>query len=141
MTGINTQDGARRLAEIERDLLDAEEAFRDADLRFRNAQKDRRAALSTIDKHQDELDECLLLMRQRSVPGTKWCLELGQSEETLDLHSEDIVSDIPVDGTDAIDISSDATRRAVKKDFDALRTSASTQGEDPVLKVVSDSKF
>ncbi|QIG53182.1 hypothetical protein G6N82_02550 [Altererythrobacter sp. BO-6] len=140
MNDENTQTGARSLAEIESDLLKAEKAFLDADSRFRKAQQDRRAALSTIDKHQDELDECLLALRQRSVPGTKWCLELGQADETLDLHSEDIVSEISAGGFDGAELVSDATRKAAKKDFDILRTSASANGEDPVLKVVSTSK-
>lgn len=140
MIDENTQKGARSLAEIESDLLKAEQEFLDADSRFRKAQQDRRSALSTIDKHQDELDECLLSMRQRSVPGTKWCLEQGQADETLDLHSEDIVSEISASGFDTVELVSDATRKAAKKDFDILRTSASTSGEDPVLKVVSASK-
>lgn len=140
MSEGQTQKGARSLAEIESDLIKAEEAFRDADTRFRKAQQDRRAALSTIDKHQDELDECLLSLRQRSVPGTKWCLELGKAEETLDLQSEFIVSEIISSGSTEPDLASEATNNSVRKDFDILRKSAKTASDDPVLKVVSASK-
>lgn len=140
MSEGHTQKGVRSLAEIESDLIKAEEAFRDADTRFRKAQQDRRAALSTIDKHQDELDECLLSLRQRSVPGTKWCLELGKAEETLDLQSEFIVSEIVSSGSTEPDLASEATNNSVRKDFDILRKSAKTASDDPVLKVVSASK-
>lgn len=137
MTGNEAQKCGRSLAEIESDLVEAEAAFADADDRFRKARQDRRAALSTIDKHQDELDECLLRMRQRSVPGTKWCLELGKADETLELHSEDIVVDAASASPAASGLASEATEKATSKDFDSLRAATKAQTDDPVLKVVS----
>ena len=137
MTGNVAQKIGRTLAEIESDLVEAEAAFADADERFKKARHDRRAALSTIDKHQDELDECLLYMRQRSVPGTKWCLELGKADETLELHSEDIVADGTRNSSTESCLTSEATEKATSKDFDSLRAATKAQGDDPVLKVVS----
>lgn len=137
MTGNEAQKCGRTLAEIENDLVQAEAEFADADERFKKARQDRRAALSTIDKHQDELDECLLRMRQRSVPGTKWCLELGKSDQTLELHSEDIMADATYGFSAESSLASEATKKATSKDFETLRAAASAQGDDPVLKVVS----
>lgn len=137
MIGSEAQGGGRKLAEIEIDLLKAEEAFADADARFKKAQHDRRAALNLIDKHQVEMDECFLEMRQRSVPGTKWRQETGAAEEPLELHSEDIISDAARTAPTDARLTSESTKAAIKKDFDRLKSSASSAGDDPVLKVVS----
>lgn len=137
MIGNEARGGGRKLAEIEIDLLKAEEAFADADARFKKAQHDRRAALNLIDKHQVEMDECFLEMRQRSVPGTKWRQEAGMADETLELHSEDILSDVSRNASTEARLTSEMTNAAIKKDFDLLKASANSAGDDPVLKVVS----
>lgn len=137
MSGNDGQNGGRTLAEIENDLHRAEEAFADADARYKKAQQDRRAALNTIDKHQVELDECILELRQRSVPGTKWRQELGEVYETLELHSEDIVSEGSRSAGAEPGLTSDSTRKALGKDFDRLRATTNLGSDDPVLKVVA----
>ena len=127
----------RGLAEIEKDLLKAEDAFADADARFKKAQHDRRESLNMIDKFQVEIDECYLDLRQRSVPGTKWRKEVGEAGEALELHTEDIVSGEARDALVEEQLVSESSKEALSKDFDRLRNSTSSKADDPVLKVVS----
>lgn len=138
MSVEKVQKRGRSLAEIEIDLLKAEDAFAEADTRFKKAQHDRRAALNLIDKHQVEMDKCFLDLRQRSVPGTKWRQEGGETAETLELNSEHIASgDGRNASADEQHLASGPVMKALSKDFDRLRESTHSKGDDPVLKVVS----
>lgn len=137
MSNNEEQERRRSLAEIEVDLIKAENAFADADARFKKAQHDRREAINMIDKHQVEMDECFIELRQRSVPGSKWRQEFGEPAETLVLHSEDIVSGEARQASGDERLTSESTKKALGRDFDRLRESANSTAEDPVLKVVS----
>jgi len=85
MDGNGVQQNRRALAEIESAMLKAEEVFTDADTRCKQAERDRRAALDTINKHQAELDDAVGQLRQRSVVGSKWRVEMGKIENALPL--------------------------------------------------------
>ncbi len=137
MSGDKVQRRGRTLAEIEIDLLKAEDAFAEADTRFKKAQHDRRAALNLIDKHQVEMDKCFLDLRQRSVPGTTWRQEDGEPDKTLELSSEDIASGEVRNASASEHLTSGSVMKALSKDFDRLRESSHSKGDDPVLKVVS----
>lgn len=141
MSENGNQRGKTCLAGIENNLLKAEEAFADADARFKEAERDRRAALETINMHQSEMDEAIAELRQHSFPGTKWRIEHGGNEEALELHSEDIVKEedqsVP---SDDVELTSEATKKAFTKDFELLKASAHPRDEDPVLKVVASPK-
>lgn len=137
MIGDKVQGRGRSLAEIEIDLLKAEDAFAEADTRFKKAQHDRRAALDLIDKHQVEMDKCFLDLRQRSVPGTKWRQEGGEPEEILELDSEDVTSGDARDASANEYLTSGPIIKAMSKDFERLRVSSHSKSDDPVLKVVS----
>ena len=84
-----SEQGKRAIADIESDLLKAEEVFVDADARLKKAERDRRMALDKINKHQMELDEAIEALRQRSIPGSKWRLESGEAEYLLVPEAED----------------------------------------------------
>lgn len=137
MMGNDAGTSTRTLADIEADLIRAEQAFADADARYKTAQQDRRLALSTIDQHQDELDDCLLRMRQKSVAGTKWCRALEKGEEPLELHSDDMVSEAARASQAASGDGPSSAEKAAARSFDLLRASANAKADDPVLKVVS----
>lgn len=137
MIGNESKKPSRSLAEIEGDLIKAEEAFADADARYKLAQRDRSDALRNIDKHQVELDERVVEMHRRSVPGTKWRQEMGDLDGTLELHSEDIVAEAARNASPEASSTAQEAKKVVSKDFDILRASADTLSDDPVLKVVS----
>ncbi len=143
MVAKKTQRNGRDLAGIEGDLIQAEQDFSDADARFRQAQKDRRIALEKINLHQTEMDETSAEIRKNSIPGTRWRLELDDqnSDEALELHSEDIVpEEEPASRRpNSRATASDSARRAFSKDFELLKAS-SDPAEDPVLKVVAGPK-
>lgn len=130
----------RGLAGIEADLLKAEEAFADADARFKEAEQDRRAALETINLHQREMDEAFAELRKLSIPGTRWRSEQAGGEEPLELHSEDIVTDGRRVTAGEASLTSEATKKAFAKDFELLKASAKARNDDPVLKVVASPK-
>lgn len=129
--------GKRCLAGIESDLMKAEEAFIDADTRFKKAELDRQAALETINKHQIEMDNFISEMRQHSVPGTKWHPSQDGAGDTLELHNEDIVRtesrEEPVD----LALSSEENKRLLGSEFSDAKEPVNARGDDPVLKVVS----
>ncbi len=136
-----SQKGKRALSGIESDLLKAEAAFADADVRYKEAERDRRLALETINKHQMEMDSAIDELRQLSMPGTKWRLEMGEDGEALELNRDDIVSEsqenVP---SDDVELALEQTKKAFTKDFELLKASAQPRGEDPVLKVVASPK-
>lgn len=137
MSVDKVQRRGRSLAEIEIDLMKAEDAFAEADTRFKKAQHDRRAALNLIDKHQVEMDKCFLDLRQRSVPGTTWRQEGGEPEEALELNAEHVASSEARNASADEHLASGSVMKALSKDFDRLRQSSHSKGDDPVLKVVS----
>ena len=129
--------GKRCLAGIESDLLKAEEAFIDADTRFKKAELDRQAALETINKHQIEMDNFISEMRQHSVPGTKWHPSQQAESDTLELHNEYIVSPEPREEPADLALSSEENKRALGSEFRDTKQPLNERGDDPVLKVVS----
>lgn len=140
MTSETRLRTARNLAGIEGDLVAAEQAFEDADSRFRKAKTDRQNALENINKHQVELDKFISELRQSSVPGTVWSpqpLEAEAIEEALELHREDIVADDANDDSAEEGLTSSEAKKALAKDFKRLRESSTVRDEDPVLKVVA----
>lgn len=62
----------RSLAQIESDLIKAEETFADADARCKEAERERLEAFDKLNVHQAELDDAIARLRQRSIPGSKW---------------------------------------------------------------------
>lgn len=140
MSQDGSERGKRCLAGIESDLIKAEEAFADADARFKKAELDRQTALETINKHQIEMDNFISDMRQHSVPGTKWHPSQSASGDTLELHNEDMVRPEPREEPGDLALSSEENKRLLSKDFSKAREtkeSANERGDDPVLKVVS----
>lgn len=93
MNGIESLHGERSLALIESDLLKAEAKFAEADARLKEAQRDRVAALDTINKHQTEFDEAVAELRQRSTPGSKWKHAKIDFEQTVIAQDEDMPED------------------------------------------------
>ncbi|HEX8056088.1 MAG TPA: hypothetical protein VF481_05465 [Novosphingobium sp.] len=69
---MKANDPSRSLAQIESDMVAAEEAFAEAEKRLEQAQKDRDAALAAIDRHQSELDAAVSRLRERSPAGSHW---------------------------------------------------------------------
>jgi len=122
MDGNGTQQNRRPLAQIESDLIKAETAFADADARLKEAERERRAALTEIDKHQIELDTAIADLRQRCTPGSKWHGEIEGKEGPLILQPEDIdrVADDPI-----LRI---APSTAVANEFDRLKSVVRSRG-------------
>ena len=128
--------GRRALAEIESDLTKAEDAFADADARIKRAERDRRAALDTIDKHQMELDKVIAELRQRSIAGSKWRIEIMEAEATLDLQAKDIMEDEDKKiSNDSGLVSADASE-VLAANFERLKACSQAEVNDPLLKVV-----
>lgn len=125
----------RALADIESDLVKAEKAFVDADARFTQAERDRRTALDTINKHQTELDSAISELRQRSIAGSRWDLDVGEEEDTLNLQPEDIVEDEDENESKPDSLLSRDTKQVLAADFERLRASTQGQDRDTVLKV------
>ncbi len=113
MTESANLQGGRTLAQIESDLLKADAAFGDADTRLKEAERDRRAAIDTINKHQLEFDKAIAELRQRSTVGSKWRLEMEKPEDALILQKEDITEET---------ISGRPRLESVSDDFDRLKT-------------------
>lgn len=74
---MKANDPSRSLAQIESDMIAAEEAFAEAEKRLEQAQKDRDAALAAIDRHQSELDAAVSRLRERSPTGSHWKGRVG----------------------------------------------------------------
>ena len=74
---------SRPLAEVETDLLAAEQAFEDAVNRMNDARSDLEAALGRINQHQDELDRAVAALRERSPAGSRWKAGLSDRDELL----------------------------------------------------------
>lgn len=122
MNGNGAQHNSRAVAEIESDLLKAEEAFADADNRVKEAERDRRTALDTINNCQMEFDKAIAELRQRSAAGSKWHLEMGGGEKALILKPEDI-------GEHEI-ASQRSNEASVVEQFDRLRAAAQSEGDE-----------
>lgn len=137
MSQNERERGNRCLAGIESDLIKAEEAFADADARFKKAEIDRQTALETINKHQIEMDNFISEMRQHSVPGTKWHPSADAPGDTLELHREDMVRPEAREEPADLALSSEENKRLLSKDFSSAKESAQDRSDDPVLKVVS----
>jgi hypothetical protein len=88
INAVESRQGARALAEIESDMLKAEAAIADAYKRLEEAERDRCAAIETINRHQTEFDTAVSGLRLRSAAGSRWRLEMGQPEEALMLQGE-----------------------------------------------------
>ena len=127
----------RCLAEIENNLREAEQAFADADARYKQAENDRRVAVETINQHQAEIDDAVRQLRELSIPGTRWSAGSAHQDEPLVLHSEDIVSKRSQPPTQADDLASTETKQAISRDLERLRNTADEDESDPVLKVVA----
>jgi hypothetical protein len=76
---------SRTLAQIEADLLTAEASYNDAVARLRDAERDLRSALETINKHQGEIDGAIESLRQRSPEGSSWRGPTGANKAALPL--------------------------------------------------------
>lgn len=63
----------RTIIEIEADLRKWEAAYADADVRVKDAQRERDEALDLISKHQVEFDNAVAKRRQEGTPGSPWC--------------------------------------------------------------------
>jgi len=126
--GIN--QGTRSLAQIENDLLKAEEAFADADARCKEAELQRRAAFDKLNKHQTELDETIAALRQRSIPGSKWHPEASAASAALFLEPEDMV-EVEAESNRSSLTSTDADKSAAAE-FDRLRTVVRFNGGSPL---------
>lgn len=134
--------GNQSLAKIEQNLLAAEEAYADADARWKKAQVEREEALQRINDHQDEIDELLRALRKRSVPGTKW--HSGDHEDdTLEVSLDDIAGDAAMDD-DADEtaplLTSEEAESTLAENFRRLRRASTRQQDDPVLKIAYGSK-
>ncbi len=93
MSGNGSRRGERALAQIEGDLLQAEAAFTDADMRLKEAQRDRDSALETINQHQIEFDRGVAEMRQRGTPGSRWNPGARSAEDALIVDAEVVSED------------------------------------------------
>lgn len=127
---------ARCLAQVENDLIKAEDAFADADSRLNAARRDRAAAIELINDHQREMDSLIADMRRRSVPGTKWHPEGVEEGEPLELGRESIVPDDTEDTRPSSSLVSREKKDEVSRKFARLKRKAEPEGDDPVLKVV-----
>ena len=154
-----SRQGARALAEIESDLLKSEAAFADADKRLEAAERDRRAAIDTINRHQMEFDTAVAGLRLRSTAGSRWRLEMGQADpalmlqgdtagdDTLVLQDEARAEDAGADGAGTEDegaaeakadqggaarrvVSHRSGPRSVSEEFDRLKMLVQSVGND-----------
>ena len=123
MNGNDVLQGGRALAQIESDLLTAEAAFADADTRLKEAERDRRAAVDTINRHQMEFDKAVAELRRRSTAGSKWRLEMEKPEDALILQTEDMAEDQ--------NVSNRPKPKSVLEEFDRLKTLVQSVGNDP----------
>jgi hypothetical protein len=120
INAVEPGQGVRALAEIESDLLKAEAAFVDADKRLEKAERDRCAAIETINRHQTEFDAAVSGLRLRSTAGSRWRLEVGQPEEALMLQGDSA-------GDDALVLQEEARSEGEVADDDATDQG---EGED-----------
>ena len=93
INAVESRLGERALAEIESDLLKAEAAFADAYKRLEEAERDRCAAIETINRHQTEFDTAVSGLRLRSTAGSRWRLEMGQPEAAIMLQGDSASDD------------------------------------------------
>ncbi|QFT77367.1 hypothetical protein [Erythrobacter sp. THAF29] len=126
----------RCLAQVETDLVKAEDAFADADARLKAARADRAAAIELINGHQREMDALIADMRRRSVPGTKWHPEGAVEAETLELGKDSMVPDDTRDTQLEGSLVSREKKEEVSRKFARLNGKSPPEGDDPVLKVV-----
>lgn len=127
---------ARCLAQVETDLIKAEDAFADADARLKAARADRAAAIELINDHQREMDSLIADMRRRSVPGTKWHPEGVDESEPLELGHDNVVTDDTRDTQSEDALVSREKKEEVSRNFARLNSKSAPDGDDPVLKVV-----
>ncbi len=150
VNAIEPNQGARALSQIESDLLKAEAAFADADKRLDEAQRDRRAAIETIDRHQTEFDTAVSALRLRSTAGSRWRVEMGgrgaapmhedeaSGEDALILQDEAGAGETGAEegsAEEAGDRRSSPSNRSksnsVSEEFDRLKTLVQSAGNDP----------
>lgn len=140
MTEDTSSNSKRCLAGIEAELHEAEQAFADANARYVEAERDRRIALETISKRQIEIDSAIALLREQSIPGTRWNQgEAGNDheDEPLALSSEEML-DLPArDEADERRLTSHSIQERVEEQFGKLREEGRSSDEDPVLKVIN----
>lgn len=122
MDATQPQQNGRTLAQIEGDLLKAEASFADADSRHKAAERDRRAAVETINRHQVEFDQAIAQLRQRSTPGSRWRLEIEKPEDALILQPEDITEDLGAANRPRL--------QSVSDDFDRLKSYVQSAGSE-----------
>lgn len=140
MTEDTLSNNKRCLAGIESELHEAEKAFADANARFVEAERDRRIALETISKRQIEIDSAIALLREQSIPGTRWSQsETGNDPENepLALRSEEILDLADRDEADERRLTSQSIQERVEEQFGKLRDEGRGNDEDPVLKVIN----
>lgn len=141
MTEESPTPSERCLAGIEAELHEAEKAFADANARYIEAERDRRTAIEIISRRQVEIDATIALLRERSIPGTRWndgSADIPSVKPPLDLSTEAVLE--PAHSATINDddpLTSRRTRKALEDEFGKLRESRSASDDDPVLKVIS----
>lgn len=91
MNNVDPARMKRSFADIEADLLKAEEDFGSAQAAIAEAKKKLTTALERINTHQQEFDEATYALRQRSSPGTHWGSE-DAAPNVLSLRVEDEIA-------------------------------------------------
>ncbi len=76
-------ENRRNFAEIESELLKAQETYLDASERMEAALAERETALATINACQEEFDEMMQSLRSSSIPGSRW--HVGKDEQGVEL--------------------------------------------------------
>lgn len=87
---IKTQNDLS-FAEIEKNLLEAEDRLQDANERIRIAQDEKNDALKCLNRYQEEFEKAYAKLQRRSSPGTHWADKAGTTHDALDLRAEDEV--------------------------------------------------
>ena len=102
-------ENRRNFAQIETELLKAQETYLDASARMEAALAERDKALATINACQEEFDEAMQGLRSSSIPGSRWHgrkdgngmeLVLGSDQEVVPGKPKiSIISDSEMDGS------------------------------------------
>lgn len=140
MTEEDSFQNKRPLAGIEAELHEAELAYADANARYMEAECDRRIALETISKRQIEIDTAVGLLRERSIPGTRWNTGGAAKDaeiQPLDLSNEDMLDTGAGPVEDNRRLTSHSSQEKIEEELGKLRENGRRADEDPVLKVIS----